>query len=110
MQRMAANMERMAFRASGSRSQMMEQLDSTERSLKNYLQAYHDGDRAIINALKNIQQDLRQLKHAFKQADKADRSEDQTQSNQQLYKQTRNIQIKLEKILSRIERLEKQSR
>lgn len=109
MQRMAANMERMAHRTAGSRGEMMEQLDTTERSLKNFLQAYHDGDRAIIKALNTIQQDLKELKYAFKKAGEADRPEDKTQASQQLYNRTRDLQFKLDQVLARIERLEQRS-
>ena len=109
MQRMAANMERMAHRTAGSRGEMMEQLDTTERSLKNFLQAYHDGDRAIIKALRNIQQDLKQLKNAFKEADESDQPDNKTQASQKLYNRTRDLQLKLDQVLTRIERLEQRS-
>ena len=110
MQRMAANMDQIAYEVAKNRPRMMDQLDTTERSLTNFLQAYHEGDRGIVKALKSIRNDIRNLKSLFSKADASAKSvEGADRVSRDIYKKARELQGKLDRLLARIDRIERKS-
>ncbi len=107
MGRMANNMDRMATKSASSRDKIMDQLDSKERSLRNYMQAYVDGDRAIIKALRDIQQELSELKQAFRTADKQGAAPTASLTDKDLQARAQDVQARLDSLLEQIDKMEK---
>ncbi len=107
MRRMADNTDRMAAKSAGSRGKIMDQLDSKERSLRNYMQAYVDGDRAIIKALRDIQHELSELKQAFRTAEKQGHAATASSTDKDLQARAQDVQTRLDSLLEQIEKMEK---
>ncbi len=80
-----------------------------ERAIQNYSQAVLDNERAVINTLQGIRQELGDLKQSFRPAPGSAEGRDQTRTNAALQNKLNDIEARLSAVVAKMDKMSKLS-
>lgn len=93
--RMAAVAERMEGRSGKMISELQSRGDAVERTFQNYAQSFIDNDRALIKTLKDIRQEIGELRMQLKPSGSASSAVDQSRNNEKLQEKLTQLESQL---------------
>jgi len=105
--RMANTAERMQAKVDGMLDNLGEDRKSAETAVQNYSQAFIDGDRAMIKALKRIRKELSELSRTVGERDGKAAPAREPRTEKELQARLERIEARLKALSSKLEGIEK---